>query len=165
MRSFFLFLTAIFIAPPTFAAEPSGCDKFAWPLEKERQLLGDAKDVPAGTLINRDAGGAVWIELKPFESVELPSPPTRKPKRTPSFAGFVKFAAGGNGRYKISLSEGAWIDVVQEGRDLQSVAFTGATDCPNIRKSVKFELGAEPFTLEVSDAPSPDIAIVVTPAE
>ena len=65
----------------------------------------------------------------------------------------------------MSLSEGAWIDIIQDGHELKPLAFTGATDCANIRKSVKFELGSGPFTLQVSDAPSPSIDIVITPAD
>ncbi|MBV8962167.1 MAG: hypothetical protein JOY97_03625, partial [Hyphomicrobiales bacterium] len=90
----------------------------------------------------------------------------RGPKRTPSWAGVVYYsAASGNGRYKLSLSDGAWIDVIQGAHELKPLAFTGATDCPNIRKSLQFELGPAPFTVEVSDAPSSSIAIVITPAE
>jgi hypothetical protein len=165
MRSFVLSLAAIFIAPAALAAEPSGCDKFAWPLEKERQMLSEAQEAALGSLLDRDGGRAVKIELQPLETAKLVNVPARKPKNTPSFAGYVNFGAARAGRYKISLSEGAWIDVIQDTHDLKSVAFTGATDCPNIRKSVKFELGADPFTLQVSDAPSPAIAVVVTPAE
>ncbi|MFI5010966.1 MAG: hypothetical protein ACHQAY_01330 [Hyphomicrobiales bacterium] len=54
---------------------------------------------------------------------------------------------------------------MQDAHYLKPVAFTGATDCPHIRKSVKFEIGPGPFTLQVSDAPASSIAIVVTPVE
>jgi hypothetical protein len=165
MRRLFLLLAAFLIAHPALAAEPSGCDKFAWPLEKERQLLGGAQKPLPGVALDRNAGRAVTIELQPFETAKLPSAPERKPKNKPSWAGFVQFGGAAAGIYKISLSEGAWIDVVQDAHELKPVAFTGATDCPNIRKSVKFELGPSPFTLQMSDAPSSSIAIVVTPAE
>jgi len=166
MRSSLLVLAASLIALPASAAEPSGCDKFAWPLEKERKLLGEPKAVPASDALDRNSGQAVRLELQPWPDAKLPARPEREPKKMPSWAGFARFAgASGVGRYKISLSEGAWIDVVQDANALKPLAFTGATDCSNIRKSVKFELGPGPFTLQLSDAPSPEIAIVITPGE
>lgn len=166
MRFVISLLAACLIAHPAGAAEPSGCDKFAWPLEKEQDLLGKAQAAPVDIELDRNAARAVTIKLGPLESAGLPSAPERKPKRTPALAGYLQFGkAATAGLYKLSLSEGAWIDVVQDGRYLKPTAFTGATDCPNIRKSVKFELGAAPFTLQVSDAPVTGIAVVVTPVE
>jgi hypothetical protein len=165
MRRLLLPLAAFFIAPPALAAEPSGCDKFAWPLEKEQRLLGEARQAPLGAALDRAAGSAAKIELQPFEAAKLPYAVERKPRNSPSWAGFMQFGEAAAGLYKISLSEGAWIDVVQDAHKLEPVAFTGATDCPHIRKSVKFELGPSSFTLQVSDAASASIAIVITPAE
>jgi hypothetical protein len=166
MRGRFLLLTLPLIASPALAAEPSGCDKFAWPLDKERQLLSEAKPALATDALDRDNGRAIRIDLQPWPTAKLPVPPERAPRKTPSWAGFVQIAsASGPGRYKISLSEGAWIDIIQDAHNLKPLAFTGATDCPNIRKSVKFELGPGPFTVQVSDAPSRMIAIVITPVE
>ena len=151
---------------PARAAEPSGCDKFAWPLTAEQQELGAAKPAPADAEIDRNAGKALTLALQPLASAKLPLEPERRPKTTPALAGFVRFAAAGaSGLYKVSLSEGAWIDVVQDGKRLKPTAFTGATDCPNIRKSVKFEIGAAPFVVQVSGAPSDHIGVVLTPAQ
>ncbi|SDR62215.1 hypothetical protein SAMN05519103_07778 [Rhizobiales bacterium GAS113] len=153
-------------ASPALAAEPSGCDKFAWPLQKEQQALGEAKAAPADAELDRNAGKALTLALRPLQDAKLPLAPERAPKKTPPLAGFLRFAGGpAAGLYKVSLSEGAWIDLVQDGKRLKPTAFTGATDCPNIRKSVKFEIGPAPFILEVSDAPSDHIGVVLTPAE
>ena len=112
------------------------------------------------------AGKSLTLALQPLASAKLPLEPERRPKTTPALAGFVRFAAAGaSGLYKVSLSEGAWIDVVQDGKRLKPTAFTGATDCPNIRKSVKFEIGAAPFVVQVSGAPSDHIGVVLTPAQ
>ena len=166
MRGRFLLLTLPLIVNPALAAEPSGCDKFAWPLDKEKQLLSEAKPALATEALDRDKGRAISIDLQPWPTAKLPVPPEREPRKTPSWAGFVQFAgASGPSRRKISLSEGAWVDIIQDAHNLKPLAFTGATDCPNIRKSVQFELGSSPFTLQVSDAPSPMIAIVITPVE
>jgi hypothetical protein len=46
---------------------------------------------------------------------------------------------------------------------VKSGAFSGATGCEGIRKSVKFELAAAPFIIEISGVTARTIAIVVTP--
>ena len=66
------------------------------------------------------------------------------------------------GRYKITLSDAGWIDVIQDGQYLKPVAFTGALDCPGLRKSVEFDIGPAPFTLQLSDVPAPTISVVLT---
>ena len=106
------------------------------------------------------------IKLVPLADAGLRMAPERLPQKTPTLAGYLQFGkADASHLYKVSLSEGAWIDLVQDGRYLKPTAFTGATDCPNVRKSVKFEIGPDPFTLQVSAAPSSSITIVITPAQ
>lgn len=91
-------------------------------------------------------------------------PPERTPKRADAFAGALSFAAAPAGRYKITLSDAGWIDVIQDNRYLKPVAFTGALDCPGVRKSVEFEIGPEAFTLQLSDVAAPTISVVLTPS-
>ena len=75
---------------------------------------------------------------------KLPTPPERAPKDG-TFAGFASFkTAPKAGVYTISLSAGAWVDVVQDGHFLKPKAFSGATDCDGIRKTMKYELSASP---------------------
>jgi hypothetical protein len=64
--------------------------------------------------------------------------------------------------YRITLSQGAWIDVFQDGHEVKSSAFSGATGCDGVRKSVKFELAAAPFIIEISGTTARVIAIAVT---
>jgi hypothetical protein len=42
-------------------------------------------------------------------------------------------------------------------------ADSGDANCPDLRKSVRFTLTAQPTTLEISNAPSDHILIAVTP--
>ncbi|MGC2781072.1 MAG: hypothetical protein WA418_36090, partial [Bradyrhizobium sp.] len=91
------------------------------------------------------------------------------PERTPkdgTFAGLARFAAAPKaGVYTVSLSAAAWIDVVQDGKTLKPIAFSGATDCDGIRKTVKYELGSQPFALQISGAPENAISVAILPAE
>ena len=81
---------------------------------------------------------------------KLPTPPERAPKEG-TFAGFASIkTAPKAGLYTISLSSGGWVDVVQDGHFLKPMAFSGATDCDGIRKTMKYELSASPFVLQIS---------------
>ncbi|HJY16038.1 MAG TPA: hypothetical protein VJ353_00290, partial [Xanthobacteraceae bacterium] len=68
-----------------------------------------------------------------------------------------------SGTYRVTLSAQAWIDVIQNGQAAKSTAFSGATGCAGIRKSVKFDLAAAPFTVELSGTTAHAITFVVTP--
>jgi len=55
--------------------------------------------------------------------------------------------------------------VVQDGHFLKPVAFSGATDCDGIRKTMKYELSAQPFVLQVSGAKDNSVSIAILPSE
>ena len=46
MRLIILLTGALLIAWPALAGEPSGCDKFAWPLAAEQHLLAEPEAAP-----------------------------------------------------------------------------------------------------------------------
>ena len=65
----------------------------------------------------------------------------------------------------IRLSAAGWVDVVQEGHFLKPKAFSGATDCDGIRKTMKYEISASPFVLQVSGTRDESISIAILPDE
>ena len=85
-------------------------------------------------------------------------------KITPAIPGSVKTAPKA-GVYTISLSAGAWVDVVQDGHFLKPRAFSGATDCDGIRKTMKYELSDKPFVLQISGTKDASISIAILPSE
>jgi len=159
-----LLLTAV---PALAAEEPSGCDKFKWPIEHERALLtapDRVKLVSGAELSAIPATGMTFTLVAPADA-KLPSPPERAPKDG-TFAGFANFkAAPKAGIYTISLSAGAWIDLVQDGRDLKPKAFSGATDCDGIRKTMKYQISASPFVLQISGARDNSLSVAILPSE
>ena len=159
-----LLLTAV---PALAAEEPSGCDKFKWPIEHERALLtapDRVKLVSGAELSAIPATGMTFTLVAPADA-KLPSPPERAPKDG-MFAGFANFkAAPKAGIYTISLSAGAWIDLVQDGRDLKPKAFSGATDCDGIRKTMKYQISASPFVLQISGARDNSLSVAILPSE
>ena len=103
------------------------------------------------------------LALAPLADAKLPAPPSRTPKNPQSNAGFANAPAIAKaGTYRVTLSAPSWIDVIQNGNVLQSTAFSGASGCAGIAKSVKFNLLAAPFTVELSGTPAHAVAFVVT---
>jgi hypothetical protein len=149
------------------AEEPSGCDKFKWPIEHERAALTapDRVKLASGAdLAAVPATGITLALLTPAEA-KLPTSPERAPKDG-TFAGFTNFKnAPKPGLYTISLSAGAWVDVVQDGHALKPRGFSGATDCDGIRKTMKYELSASPFVLEISGARENAVSVAILPSE
>ena len=155
---------ALLIALLAPAAADDGCDKFAWPLARERTLLAaaDKPAVQAGETLAATPKGAFIVNLQSGADAAFAKPPERKPRAERWFGGMVRFPALDRpGIYQVTLSEEAWIDVVQDGRYARSVGSSGRSDCPGLRKSVRFQLGAAPFVLQLSGATSDSVAIAV----
>jgi hypothetical protein len=149
------------------AEEPSGCDKFKWPIERERAALTapDRAKLSSGNELAAVPSSGITLALVAPADAKLPSPPERAPKEG-TFAGFTSVkTAPKAGLYTISLSAGGWVDVVQDGHFVKPKGFSGATDCEGIRKTMKYELSASPFVLQVSGARENSISIVILPTE
>jgi hypothetical protein len=64
--------------------------------------------------------------------------------------------------YRVTLSEAAWVEVIQNGQPIKSGAFSGVTGCEGVRKSVKFDLSTTPFVIEISGTSAQAIAVAIT---
>jgi hypothetical protein len=167
MRKLLLAVLMLAVAPVWAAEEPSGCDKFKWPIDHERAVLTapDRVKLNSGSDVAAMPSTGITLALITPADAKLPSPPERAPKDG-TMAGFASFkGAPKAGIYTISLSTGAWVDVVQDGHFLKPKAFSGATDCDGIRKTMKYELAAQPFVLQVSGAKESAISVAILPAE
>jgi hypothetical protein len=168
MRKSLLYALTLLAAAPAFAAEePSGCDKFKWNIDHARAVLTapDRVKLNTGSDLAALPSTAVTMALVTPADAKLPRPPERAPKEG-TFAGFTKITSAPKaGSYTVSLSSGAWVDVVQDGRFLKPTAFSGATDCEGIRKTMKYDLSASPFVLQISGARQNSLSIAILPSE
>jgi hypothetical protein len=165
VKPIFITLVAILVAAPALAEEPVGCDKFKWPLDKERATLNgtDLPKVVSGDRVTFQIPFATIVGLLPYADAKLPASPERAPKSPDTFAGFFEAKAPPQaGSYKITLSAEGWVDVAQSGNTVKSTAFSGALGCEGIRKSVKFDLAAAPFTVELSGVKTDSIKLVIS---
>src|SRR5882757_8773367 len=168
MRAPLIIALAVFgIAPAWAAEEPSGCDKFKWPVERERAALTapDRLKIASGSDLVALPTTGITIGLRAPAEAKLPSPPERAPKEG-TFAGFANFKSPPKaGVYTISLSAGGWVDVMQDGHFLKPKAFSGATDCEGIRKTMKYEISASPFVLQISGTKDDSLSVAILLSE
>lgn len=167
MRTATLITLAVLVTTSALAAEPSGCDKFKWPIERERAALAapDRLALISGAELTTMPPLTMTIGLKPSADVALPLPSERA-AAAGTFAGFISVESTlPAGVYSISMSSNAWVDVVQNNRFLKPTAFSGATDCDGIRKTVKFELAAKPFVIQISGLKDNIVTLAVLPSD
>jgi hypothetical protein len=154
-------------APALAAEEPSGCDKFKWNIDRERAALTapDRIKLASGGELAAFPSTGMTLALHPPAEAKLPSPPERAP-REGTFAGFASFkGAPKAGLYTVSLSAGGWVDVVQDGHVLKPKAFSGATDCNGLRKTMKYEIAPGPFVLQISGIKEDAVSVAILPSE
>jgi hypothetical protein len=153
------------VSSTAFAAETGGCGSFAWPLTTELQWMkaADSAAVASGTKLPAPPAKAISFSLEPMNAVAFAVAPTGRLKPNGDvYGGIVTFeSAGGPGLYQISLQTGGWVDVVQNGKPLKTAAHSGKSDCDGIRKSVRFNIGAGPVTLEFSNMKNDTIKFAI----
>ena len=168
MRAPVLIALALLSTALAFAAEePSGCDKFKWNIDRERAALTapDRVKLASGGELAALPPTGMTLALRAPAEAKLPSPPERAP-RDGTFAGVASFkSAPKAGIYTVSLSAGGWVDLVQDGHFLKPKAFSGATDCDGIRKTMKYEIAAGPLLLQVSGTREDAVSVAILPSE
>jgi hypothetical protein len=168
MRMAVLTVLALLGSAPAWAAEePSGCDKFKWNIDHERAALTapDRVKLASGAELTSLPATGLTLSLSTPADARLPTPPERAPKEG-TFAGFASFKNPPKaGIYTISLSAGAWVDLVQDGHALKPKAVSGATDCDGIRKTMKYQIGASPFVLQISGTRENSVSVAILPSE
>jgi hypothetical protein len=143
--------------------EPSGCEKFAWPLAREQAWFAapDKQSLASGMVLDKLPNAAVIVTLDPTSRAKFALQPERAASAD-KYGGTVAFPALDRaGLYQVTVSDDAWVDVVQDGRYAKSVGSTGRRDCPGVRKSLRFHLVQAPFVVQVSAAAAETITLAV----
>jgi hypothetical protein len=162
-RSGLVAIALLALLGPARAADDA-CEKFAWSLARERVALAapDKTTVAAGETVAALPAGALLIRLQQGVQASFELPPERKPRTEQWNGGMVRLPALGKpGIYQITLSDDAWIDVIQNGRYARSVGSTGRSDCSGVRKSVRLDLDSSPVVLQVSGVAGDTITVTI----
>ncbi len=152
----------IFVSVLIVGAAPASadCDRFKWSVAKEREAFATPQPLPS---VSDSAVVGIGYAVTLMQGLALPTKPERD--STPgSYAAVIDVNKLEAGRYQITLSRDAWIDVAQGGRSVKSSDFSGQHDCPTVRKSVRFMLEAGAATIEISNAQADGLNVAIEPA-
>lgn len=105
-------------------------------------------------------GEGARLALLPAAGLAYPVPPA-KPGDAASKGGIVSVRVPVDGRYRIALGAGAWIDVVKDGKALPSAAHSHGPACSGIRKMVDFDLTPGRYLIQLAASPAADLPIMV----
>ncbi len=162
-------IAAFCFAPlPAAAQDKEACDQFNWPVKRELALFKNPnlEMVFSGAAIPAIPAKGVALELQPYFTVDYVLAPAKQPKPEDSWGGVLVIQnIPKAGSYQVTASEHAWIDLIQNGKELASTAHTGNPDCAGVRKSVRFDLEPGPLTVQVSGAEAKQIKLAIFPAE
>ena len=143
------------------------CSNFATDLDQELAMMrAPVTTVSASISLDRSAiapQGAFELTLNPQDKVQFPVTPARERGNSNTFAGIVSLGDLPAGLWRISADNGAWIDLVAEGKILASPEFEMQTKCAELFKTVVFEQPHNsPTFLQISGSRNPAIRITVT---
>ncbi|AZO12154.1 MULTISPECIES: hypothetical protein [unclassified Mesorhizobium] len=162
MKKVVISLFAILASPSFAMAGDTGCDTFKWPVTREQALFPAAPAAQSGAALR--VGQAMSFSLAAVDTVSFEVPPGRAPAAG-TFGATASVTVPPEGELQFSLSDEAWIDVVQDGQTVKSTGYSGVKTCPGIRKSVRFKLSAGPATVQLSGAKKPGLKVAVLTPE
>jgi hypothetical protein len=162
---------ALLLLYPNWSADAQttdACNQFAWPVASERSLFAAANltNVRSGETIKPSSMQAIVLNLKKFDDVQFSRVPERLPQSSDSFAAMLIISSVEKpGLYQLTLSEDAWIDVIQDDAFLKSLGSTGKRGCADVRKSVRFELSSGLVIIQFSGVEADTIKFAILPIE
>jgi hypothetical protein len=159
--------------PPAKADSPSaakggGCDAYAWDVSHELDVLGKpAKSIAAGTdgkaPVHIDLDQHYTVKLAPQNAVHFAVKPAKARSDDDAHAGVLAFRTLKPGRYRVSLTTGHWLDVVDGELIVVSSQFQGQRGCEKAHKIVQFELsGNRNFVLQLSGGAEASVGLALT---
>ena len=137
-----LVLTAIVTAAPALAEEMSApCPQPVIPAAELAPWTTPTRITAAASDANLPqarlrVGQAAVVALHPAEAVRYPATPGKAGVQ----GGLVEVTIAQAGTYRVALGAPGWVDVLAEGKPVQSIAHGHGQPCSGIRKIVDFPL-------------------------
>jgi hypothetical protein len=105
-------------------------------------------------------GKNVALTLRPVDGAAFPLTPARPPAPG-TFGGVYHVTVATAGTYRVVLQNGAWIDLVRDGKSLTSAGHMEGAPCSGIRKIVDFDLQTGTYSVQLSGAKTPQMRILI----
>jgi len=139
-------------------AQGESCRNFSWSIGRSIDLFDEPlPTVESGQALPKE--GAFAVILKPVADVIYFVPPGRGSDG--GLGGLVTIESLPAGRYQIALSDGGWVDAIQENQRLPELASSRTRECPGVVHSVEVDVQSQPLTLQIGGARVQRINIAV----
>jgi hypothetical protein len=154
------------------SAQEDPCAKFSWNVDKERALFATA---PQALAAGHDVASAPQLQSEKLYQLQLTAdaqvtlalPPSRKPKNAAdsSYGGLAHLSLKLPGNYRVSADQPVWIDIVDDGKMIDSADFQGRAGCLAPHKIIQYSLPAgRELLLQLSGGPSATVRLTITTA-
>ncbi len=151
------------------AADTDPCTRFTWDVSRE---LAAMKQTPRAVAAAVKPGADIpQIEPEKLYEVKLADQPKvtflARPARGAgtdgTYAGLVRFRVEKAGKYRVSITSGHWIDIVDGTQLVSSRDFQGQHGCKRPHKIVEYELPAgRDLTLQLSGSVEAQVVVAIT---
>lgn len=163
-------LSLLLLQPTAHPQESESCAHFKWDVSHERSLMLqepqpiDAAASPAVKLAHLQLDTLYELRLAPQSTVKFALPPGKDRAGDDTHGGLVSFRVGTAATYRISISTGHWVDVVDGKRLIEATEYSGQHDCDRPHKVVQFELPAgRDLILQLSGSDSGSVLLAISP--
>ena len=159
----------LLVGEAAIAQEADACH-FSWDVAHELAVLKQApQSVTAATRPGAESplltiDQPYQLKLVAQKTVSYPVKPAKPTLSDSMQGGLVRFRVNEAGLYRVSISSGHWVDVVNGTEILKSKDFTGSHNCDRVHKIVEFDLPAgHDLTLQFSGATDAQVLMAITP--
>jgi hypothetical protein len=151
------------------AVDVDACTGFKWNVSRERAVMKrtpqsiTAAVKPGADLPLLSVGTLYSLKLADQAVVVFAAEPGKRRVAAGAQAGLVRFRVTKAGRYRVSITSGHWIDVLDGVHAVPSVDFQGHVGCARPSKIVEFDLpAARDLTLQFSGSSDPEVFVAIT---
>lgn len=168
-KSLFALLLASLMTQAALAADADPCTRFTWDVTHElavmkqtpQQIVAAAKSSSETPTLQLDK--LYEVKLVDQSTVTFAVTPGKPTLPDGTRGGLLRFSSEVAGRYRVSMTSGHWIDVVDGQTLIKSRDFQGARGCERPRKIVEFDLPAgRPLMLQLSGASDSPVTLAIT---
>ena len=145
-------------APCPTAAAPLPTGLAAWKPGASLAAATDAKSLVSAKL---EIGTRTEAMLAPSDTVRFPLAPGKSGAPT-GMGGMLAFTVTKAAPYRVALGNGAWVDVVKNGKVSTSTAHAHGPACSGIHKMVDFRLTPGRYVLQIENSKDAVVPVLVT---
>ena len=162
-------LVAALLSHTALAADVDPCTKFTWDVSHELAVMKQTpQPISAAAKPGKDVPQLQLDKVYDFKlmnqsGVTFALTPGKPTLPDNAQAGLAHFKTEKAGRYRVSITSGHWIDILDGKQLIKSRDFQGARGCPRPHKIVEYDLPAgRDLILQLSGSSDASVVLAVT---